>query len=598
MSFGTSFAGNSSDSFSGSSFGTLSTVQLNLEKLRPHQRMSSALNLPYENVNHLFATQTRANPNKTFIFSPGVEEEKFTYFELYKGVVETTHYLTSLGLQQGDRLSVVIPNSPMFLFFYFASLRLGITFVPINPEMASREMLYIIKNSEAKVVLFQAAVVEKMRVLETELASHVRLQQIERYEFLKDSAPKPDSEKWAGQKSSQHDDQQSNPPNDEYVRRFFELDQPPSITLHQEAVIIYTSGTTGNPKGVVLCHMNLLADAKGIHDWFQFSSETRTLCILPLFHNNGQIVTLLAPLYGGGSTVIVQGRASLAAFWGLVDQYQVTFTSVMSAILSILLSLPIERTEARRLAGHPDKSLQGIICGGQVLLPSVQNSFETRFGVPIFEGFGLTETTSFSCFNDFPAGKRRPGSIGKALPINQMEVVDEEGRVLPPGQDGEIVIRGFNVCNEYLSLPEINRKKFHDGWFFSGDYGSKDEEGYFYFKGRRDFLIIKGGENIYPSELENVLYLHDNVAEVAVIGIPCSLLGQDLGAFVKLKDPTRTTKEELKKFCSDKIAKFKQPKEIVFLRDLKEMPELPKGPTKKVLYNVLSKYYTEHVAQV
>jgi acyl-CoA synthetase (AMP-forming)/AMP-acid ligase II len=531
-------------------------ARIDAGRFRPHQRLNADIDIPYSHVGELLMEQARRQPDKTFVLSPGIEEETLTYSELVERVVRTTAYLRQRGLGNGDRLAVVIPNSPLFVLFYFAALRMGVTFVPINPEMAPREMLYIVKNSRAKSVFCHASVADKVRQCAGELDPGVTIVDLNGYRHLDDvteSAP----------------------------------DTLPEIDLDHEAVIIYTSGTTGNPKGVVLCHLNLLADAKAIHDWFQFSRDTRTLCILPLFHNNGQIVTLLAPLYGGGSTVIVQGRTSLGAFWGLVDTYQITMTSVMSSILSVLLSLPTDRT---------DRSLRGIICGGQVLLPSVQDHFEQRFGVPIFEGFGLTETTSFSCFNDFPATSRRPGSIGRPLPINEMQIVGADGAALGPNEDGEILIRGLNVCNEYLSLPDVNAKRFVDGWFHSGDYGYRDAEGYYYFKGRRDFLIIKGGENIYPSELENVLYLHEDVDEVAVVGIPSRLLGQDLAAFVKLKETSVTTRDELKRFCIDKIAKFKQPKEIILLRDLPDMPDIPKGPTKKVLYDVLAKYYVARLS--
>ncbi|MEI6246492.1 MAG: fatty acid--CoA ligase family protein, partial [Acidobacteriota bacterium] len=354
---------------------------------------------------------------------------------------------------------------------------------------------------------------------------------------------------------------------------------------------IYTSGTSGNPKGVVLSHLNMLADAKAIAGWFQFSAETRALCILPLFHNNGQITTLLAPLYAGGSTVIVKGKASLMSLWGLAEQYGVTFTSVMASILSILLNIPTERK---------DTTLRAILCGGQVLTRSVQEAFEARFGVPVFEGYGLTETTSFSCINDYPADRRRHGSIGRALPVNDMAILDENDQPVPAEVEGEICIRGYNVAVEYLGLPERNRTSFANDWFHSGDYGHQDADGFFYFHGRRDFLIIKGGENIYGAELENVIFKHEGVAECAVIGIPDALLGEDICAFVKRKDGASVDAQELKEFCRGKIAAYKQAKRIVMIDDLPDLPEIPKGPTKKVLYRVLKDYYRinlEHNAQ-
>ena len=200
----------------------------------------------------------------------------------------------------------------------------------------------------------------------------------------------------------------------------------------------------------------------------------------------------------------MKGKASLMSFWSLIDEHKVSWTSVMASILSILLSIPKKRK---------DNTLQGILCGGQTLTRSVQNEFENRFRVPIFEGYGLTETTSFSCINDYPAKKRKIGSIGKQLPTNEMTILDNDGKELGPNIEGEICIRGYNVACEYLGLPKENKKSFTNGWFHSGDYG-KDKDGYFYFHGRKDSLIIKGGENIYPAELENIIFNHPPLQNV------------------------------------------------------------------------------------
>ena len=280
---------------------------------------------------------------------------------------------------------------------------------------------------------------------------------------------------------------------------------------------------------MVLTHLNLLSDAMSISTWFKFNNETRCLCILPLFHNNGQITTLLAPLYAGGSTVIVKGKISLYAFWDLVNEFDATWTSVMASILSILLSLPNERKE---------NSLSAILCGGQILTRSVQEQFESRFNVPIFEGYGLTETTSFSCINNFPAEKRITGSIGKSLSTNEIAILDEKNEAVGENIEGEICIRGYNVANGYLGDSKMNQA-FRNGWFHSGDYGKKDQEGNFYFHGRQDSLIIKGGENIYPAEIENILYSHPDVEECAVIGIPHKLLGEEVCSFIKIKNDSQ-----------------------------------------------------------
>jgi len=520
-----------------------------------HQLVKSEINIPYKNIEELFNTKFQETPNKIFLICPGKRKETFSYKNFKEKYLLVANYLTLLGLKKGDRFNLIFSNSPEFLLFYFAGLTLGIIIVPINPDIAPEEMKYVIDDSQPKAVFYQSELHFKIEEIMNMISPEI---------ILKSIQPIPDFEPFLSK-------------NVEIEKLFI-----PGIELADEAVIIYTSGTTGNPKGVVLSHLNLLADAKAISEWFQFNSETRTLCILPLFHNNGQITTFLAPLYAGGSTVIVKGKASLMSFWGLVEEYKASWTSVMASILSILLSLNIERK---------DKTLQGILCGGQVLTKSVQDEFESRFSVPIFEGYGLTETTSFSCINDFPAKKRKVGSIGKQLPTNEMTILDNDDKELGPNIEGQICIRGYNVSCEYLGLPEKNKESFANGWFHSGDYGYKDENGYFYFNGRKDSLIIKGGENIYPAEMENVMFKHPAVAECAVIGIPDKLLGEDICAFVKPNENTYISERELKEFCKGKIAAYKQAKRIIIIDGLSDLDEIPKGPTKKVLYRKLKDYY-------
>ena len=354
------------------------------------------------------------------------------------------------------------------------------------------------------------------------------------------------------------------------------------ITPYDPAVIIYTSGTTGNPKGAVLSHLNLISDSFSISQRFEFDKKTRALCILPLFHNNGQITTLLSPLYVGGSAIIVKGKVGINLVWDLVNQYNATWTSMMASILSILLSLSKERK---------DNSLTGILCGGQKLTNTIQKKFEDRFHVPIFEGYGLTETTSFSCINDFPATKRKSGSVGKPLITNEMAILDENNNRVSVDEEGEICIRGYNVMIGYLGLEQKNNQVFKNGWFHSGDYGRMDSEGYYYFHGRRDSLIIKGGENIYPAEIENILYKHPDVDECAIIGIPDKLRGEEICAFIKIKKNKTLSEKFFKDFLVGKIADYKQPKKIIIINNLKDLKIIPKGPTKKILYRKLKEYY-------
>tara|TARA_Y100000590_G_scaffold281456_1_gene316591 strand:- start:808 stop:2388 length:1581 start_codon:yes stop_codon:yes gene_type:complete len=513
-----------------------------------HQLIDEKLVLEYNNVGELFLKKVNEFPDKKFIIIHGDIKEEFTYVQFKKKVFSVISYLKNKGIEKDDRISLVFHNSSEFLVLYFAGLIAGITLVPINPDMSTSEIDYIIQNSNSKMIFHTNTIKTKLNPIEKKLIDKefISIKKIDEIEL----------------------------PNDDNID--FE-----KIDLKDIGVIIYTSGTTGNPKGVILSHLNLLSDAMSISKWFEFNQETRCLCILPLFHNNGQITTLLAPLYAGGSTVIVRGKVSLFAFWFLVNEYQITWTSVMSSILSILLSF----TEERK-----DNSLIGILCGGQILTHSIQQKFEERFNVPIFEGYGLTETTSFSCINAYPKDKRKVGSIGKPLLTNKMSVLDEDGKEVGYDEEGEICISGYNVAVGYLGDSKLNFA-FRDGWFHSGDFGRKDEGGYYYFHGRKDSLIIKGGENVYPRDIENILYLHPLIDECAVIGIPDKFLGENICAFIKIKENNQIDEKELKKFSRDKLADFKQPKEIIIINNLKNLDEIPKGPTKKILYRKLKEYY-------
>lgn len=530
-------------------------ITLDKTKLLPHQRIQADLELDVPNVGLLFKAKAQRTPKRVFLIAPDMEEPFFTFEAFHHWIRAWEEWLDHHHVRKGTRINLIIPNSPSFVVIYFAALGRGITVVPINPTLSPDEMVFIIEDCGSRLIIFERSLSKKVEQVRSTLTADLPF--IEEDVVARKAAIAPG-------------------PGDP---------RTPPVGPLDEAVIIYTSGTTGNPKGVVLNHMNLLADSKAIAEWFNFDKETRTLCVLPLFHNNGQVVTLLAPLTAGGSTIITKSQTGLWPFWDLVATYKATWTSVMPSILSILL-------QYRR--DHEGSMLRGIICGGQVLKRRVQENFEQTFGVPVFEGFGLTETTSFSCFNNSQAESRVAGVIGRPLPINEMAILDPEGRELGSNKEGEICIKGYNVACEYLGLPGKNLQAFAGGWFHSGDFGSRDPQGYYHFLCRHDDLIIKGGENIYPAEIENVLFKHPSVLECAAIGVPHPLLGEDICAFVLLEDD-RITEEELKEFCSGRIAYFKQPQQILIVNHLEGISEIPKGPTKKILYRELKDYYLRRV---
>src|SRR3990167_7796072 len=521
-------------------------IQVDQNLLRNHQRIGRDFFIEHNSVYELFSAQAKKFPQKTFAIFPEFNKT-FSYEDLNGKVIERASYLKQLCLLRGDRIGLVLPTSPDFIMLYFAAFREGVTVVPINPDLSPPEIAYIASDARVKAVFYNEQLSKK--ILDVQ-----KIAGLERTNFIN----------VAGINSKKA------PKNTDM----------PDVHYTDEAVIIYTSGTTGYPKGAVLSHLNLLVDSQVISEWFQFTTTTRTLCILPLFHNNGQVVTLLAPLSAGGSTVMAPPKTSLKLFWSITKEYNVNWTSVMPSILAIILSAKLERK---------DSSMVGIICGGQVLNSEVRTQFENTFQVPIFEGYGLTETTSFACFNKFPKNKRKFGSVGRALPSNDVGIFDENDKEVAPGKEGEICIRGLNVMTKYFGLDEVNKKVLRGGWFHSGDYGYIDADGYICFKTRKDYLIKKGGENIYPSEIENVLFWHRAVDECAVIGVPNELLGQDIVAFVKLN--SKCTEDILLEYLTNKLAHYKYPKRIIIIDELADLDDIQKGPTKKVLYKVLSEYY-------
>ena len=515
-----------------------------------HQLCSKSFNTKFNSVEELFLSKHKVRKNKKFIFFPE-ENIEYTYDEFFQEYKKISELLIKKGFKKKDKISIIFFNETAFLKVYFAALSLGMIVIPINPDLSYDEINYIVKNSSSKLCIYSSKIDFKIKKNNKKYVLYNK--------FLKERGAN-----FSKNKKSINS----------------------NIKINDTAIIIYTSGTTGNPKGVVLTHKNIIADAFAISENFKFDSNTRTLCILPMFHNNGQIITFFAPLYNGGSTVISTGKANLYNFWNYISKYKITWTSIMASILSILLSMKKKRLNS---------SLKGIICGGQVLNDEVRLNFEKRFKVSIFEGYGLTETTAYACLNRYPQSKRVRGTIGKALSVNDMAIFNPNNfKKMKIGQEGEICIKGHNVAKYYYNLKKQNKKSFFKGWFRSGDYGKMDSKGNFYFSGRKDSLIIKGGENIYPAEIENALYKIKEVQECAVIGIPDKNLGENICAFIKTNDKNKSPNDYYEKLRKH-LGNYKLPKEIYLISKLKNMNEIPKGPTKKILYRKLKKYHEKEL---
>lgn len=350
------------------------------------------------------------------------------------------------------------------------------------------------------------------------------------------------------------------------------------------AMILHTSGTVGKPKGAVLSHANLIAGGRNVELGHELRHDDRALCALPLYHINGQVVTVVTQLVTG-SSVVMPSRFSTSRFWKYVRKYRCTWISIVPTMGKFLLDAAHRDGEAFDISQLA--SLRFARSASSAMPAGMHKDFEKTFGVPMIETMGLTETAATVLSNPMPPGERKPGSVG--IPFgNEAKIIDDEMREMEPGRVGEIVLRGDNVFTHYHNAPEITAESFTtDGWFRTGDLGYRDEDGYFFVTGRQKELIIKGGENIAPREIDDVLYHHDAVLEVGAFGMPDETYGQVVAIGVVLKPDQDCAEEELMQYCRDNLGQFRTPSAIYFL------DSLPKGPSGKIQRLELAKMFEE-----
>jgi long-chain acyl-CoA synthetase len=480
-------------------------------------------------IPELLRQRAAAAPEKIFLLSEA-DGRQFTYREFEAVVGRVAGMLSEKGVRKGDVVSLLLPNSLEYVIAYFACWQLGALAGPINSLLKAQEIAYVISDSEAKVLLVNSGF---LSVLENTNLPIIVLDNV-------DQIPVTEST------------------------------DAPAIRPDDEAIIIYTSGTTGKPKGCLLTHGNVIANARQISRWLGFTEADRLLTMMPLFHMNAVSVTTMSALYAGGSTV-VSPRFSASRFWQIISDYQITSFGSVATMLSMLLSTYPDGVPP----GLKTQQLRFAMCGSAPVPAEVMKRFEETFNCLVVEGYGLSESTCRSTFNP-PDQRRRPGSCG--VPIgNEMRVVDEEDRDVPDGALGEIVLRGENILKGYYKNPDATANAFRNGWFHTGDIGYRDADGFYYIVDRKSDMIIRGGENIYPREIDEVLYQHPSVAAAAAVGVPDDLYGEEVAAVIVLKDGAAVSPQDIIDFCKSRLADFKCPKTIHFL------PDIPKGPTGKLL---------------
>jgi long-chain acyl-CoA synthetase len=460
-----------------------------------------------------------------------------TYAQLDARSARMASVLRARGLVPGDRVGMMLPNVPEFAVAYYGVLRAGGIVVPMNVLLKRRETSFYLGDSEARLVIGWHGFAEAAQAGAQDAGAECLLVEPAAFErLLAGVEPLPDVAERDGDDT---------------------------------AVILYTSGTTGQPKGAELTHANLGRNVAAVVELFSITRDDVILGALPLFHSFGQTCGLNAAV-AAGALLALTPRFSPADALELMERERVTVFEGVPTMYSALLNHP-ER-------GRFDVSgLRLCVSGGAALPVEVLRGFEAAFACAILEGYGLSETSPVACFNH-PHRERKPGSIGTPIAGVEMKAVDDARREVAQGEVGEIAIRGHNVMKGYWRRPEATADAIDaDGWFYTGDMARVDAGGCYFIVDRKKELIIRGGYNVYPREIEELLYEHPAVAEAAVIGLPHAELGEEIGAAVALVPGAQVSERELRDYLKELVAAYKYPRHVWFV------DELPKGPTGKIL---------------
>ncbi|TYP94739.1 long-chain acyl-CoA synthetase [Fodinibius salinus] len=466
---------------------------------------------------------------------------EISYSEFYQHVLGCARFLQNHGLRHGDRIATISHNHWHTVIQYYAAWLLGLVVVPVNLGEDDERIAYILENGNVELAFVRTEYRERFRKI------------LESYGYLKHI-------EWIVCEGKLEN----------FTRDQGELTLPEDSLAESESLIVFTSGTTGAPKGVVLSQRNLLEDARSIAQWHNIDENTRMMCVLPIHHVNGTVVTLITPFFAGGSTVLNQ-RFRASRFFEIVRDEKVHIVSMVPTLLQYLNSYYEEKQRPKT------PSLRHVICGAGPLTVKVAETFEDEIDVPIIHGYGLSETTCYSCFvpvdidrdehNKWRSDYGYP-SIGIPVSANEMAIHDEEGNELGENERGEIVIRGVNVMLGYYNNKEANEETFKNGWFRSGDEGFyiNDEEGrpYFFITGRLKELIIRGGVNLAPLEIDEVINKAPGVKAGIAVGFENDWYGEEVGAYVELEEGAEEDEEAILAFCREHLPFSKSPKVVVF----------------------------------
>jgi long-chain acyl-CoA synthetase len=465
-----------------------------------------------------------------------LDDVELTYAALDVASAHLAGLLAEHGFEPGDRVGIMLPNVPYFPVCYYGVLRAGGVVVPMNVLLKKREVAFYLEDSGARLLIAWDDFAEDARGGADQAGAECLLVKPGEFEQQVGAA-----------------------------EPFTEL---ADTADDDTAVILYTSGTTGQPKGAELTHANLLRNAEVSRNLYGSDEDAVTLGALPLFHSFGQTCGLNATLGGGGTLTLIP-RFEPGKALEIIERDRVNIFQGVPTMYGAMLHHP-EREQS------DVSSLKICASGGSAMPVELLKGFEKAFGCKVLEGYGLSESSPVASFNHADR-ERKPGSIGTPVEGVEMKVVDDDGQEVAQGEVGEIVIRGHNVMKGYWERDDATRDTIKDGWLHTGDMGKTDEDGYFFVVDRKKELIIRGGYNVYPREIEEVLYEHPAVREAAVLGVPHDEYGEEVAAAVALKDGETADPEELRDFVKGQVAAYKYPRQIWLVDDL------PKGPTGKIL---------------
>jgi len=512
------------------------------------------------NLSVLLEDSARRYPTKdAFIFM----DTHLNYAQINGAANQIANGLKALGIQKGDKVALSCLNLPYFPMVYFGILKAGATVVPLSVLLKRDEIEYHLQDSEAK-AYFCFLGTPELPMAQEGFSGFQEAEQCEHFFVItpQPTDPSPiDGTKTLGSLMA------GQAPVTELV----------PTEAEDTAVIIYTSGTTGRPKGAELTHSNLTLNAILSTNIVTTQKEDIQLVVLPLFHIFAMTCLMNAGIYKGSTSVLLP-RFDGQAVFGLMQKHKISVFAGVPTMYWGLLNTDTNAFDMDTIT----KNLKICVSGGASLPVTLLEDFEAKFHVPILEGYGMSEGSPVVTFNHLEVG-RKPGSVGTPVWGVEVKLVDDNDQEVPLGEKGELVYRGHNVMKGYYKRPEINAEVLKGGWLHSGDVAIKDEEGFFYIVDRTKDMVIRGGLNVYPREVEDVMMKHEAVSLVAVIGVPDEKMGEEIKACVVLKEGATITEEQLKAFTKENIASYKYPRIIEFLS------ALPMSATGKILKKELRK---------